>query len=427
MLKRIRRSSKTLTGRLALFFSLVSLVLGGTLYAAFVGALYWSEDRVGERQIMIDRNAAIERFNHGESGVLYIDSLTDAYNDLSLVPENYQEFVQEKDAFVGEIDTVGDDSRMVYIGEYSFRGEVKPIVLLSRIDEVELSNEEVLVVTAGVLIFVLLLLAAFSALLYRLSKGFIQPISTLSDQLTESAGNPTFEFSISEDAAVEYKQLTQQLNKYRHDIQVLLKREQAFARYASHELRTPLTVIKGSNKLLARGTHNDFAKRQLQRIEEASSQMADMVDALLSLVRYERSEHKLEFRSFEHAELTRIIEQNAAQADQKQIRIIENFSAAPSIQATPAIMNMLIGNLIRNAIAASPEGHITVNVSQDSVSVVDSGEGLTDEPNSEGHGLGLMIVDDFCQRYNWTFNISNNSDIGCTAQIHFGHHSNLEP
>ncbi len=419
MIRRIRLSSKSLTGRLALFFILMSVVLGGTLYAAFVGALYWSEDRVGERQVIIDRDEAIKRFIAGETGVLAIDTLTDAYNDLSLIPADYQNIVNDYESFIGEVDTDSEDSRMVYIGEYSHNGEVLPIILLSRIDEIELDPQEVLVITVSAFLFVIFLLAIFSVLLYRLSRGFIQPINTLSEQLTDSAGNPNFEFEISDQAAVEYKLLTKQLNYYRNQIQTLLKREQAFARYASHELRTPLTVIKGSNKLLMRGEQSEFSTRQLCRIDEASSQMADMVDALLSLVRYERSEHQIEHRDFELTELKRIIEQNSAQADQKKVMIVEKFHQAPSVQATPAIMNMILGNLIRNAIAATPNGHVTVSIDSTKIEVIDSGEGLSDSPNSEGHGLGLMIVEDFCQRYNWTFKIFNNADIGCTAQITF--------
>ncbi|GAM66314.1 two-component system sensor protein [Vibrio sp. JCM 19236] len=96
-------NSKTLTSRLALFFTAISVVIGAIIFALVIGVLRWSEDRVGERRISIDRDAAIERFLDGEQGAIQVDKLTVAYNDLSKVPVPYQEFLHDKENFVGEV------------------------------------------------------------------------------------------------------------------------------------------------------------------------------------------------------------------------------------------------------------------------------------------------------------------------------------
>ena len=36
---------------------------------------------------------------------------------------------------------------------------------------------------------------------------------------------------------------------------------------------------------------------------------------------------------------------------------------------------------------------------------------------TDGHGLGLMIVDDLCQRYGWQFKIGTHPEGGCEAVI----------
>jgi signal transduction histidine kinase len=411
-------STKTLTGRLAVFFGLMAVIVSVFTYIVFMSALYLSEDRVGERRILIDRNYAVEQFQSGENGKIRIDGLTMAYNDISFIPDEYRKYIEGKDSFVGE---VGEepDSRMVYVGEYSDEGETYPIILLSEVDRVEFSHNELVYATTFVLTLLSILIFSFGALLYRLSKRLIEPFNLLSEQLESNKLNLNEEFGVSDDAAVEFRQLTDQLNQHRREINSLLKREQAFARYSSHELRTPLTVARGANKLLLRSETTEFQSRQVERIDDAIVQMSEMVDALLGLVRYERDIDDAPLRLFSQQELETIIAKNSLQADEKEVEITLQVQSEPTVQATSALMNMLIGNLLRNAIAATNSGTVTITLSQDSLVIEDQGEGLQEQYNPNGHGLGLLIVDDLCQRFDWDFELFNRSCDGCTAKITF--------
>ena len=418
MILNVLTSTKTLTGRLAVFFGLMAVIVSVFTYIVFMSALYLSEDRVGERRILIDRNYAVEQFQSGEDGKIRIDGLTMAYNDISFIPDEYRKYIEGKDSFVGE---VGEepDSRMVYVGEYSAEGETYPIILLSEVDRVELSHNELVYATTFVLTLLSVLIFSFGALLYRLSKRLIEPFNLLSEQLESNKLNLNEEFGVSDDAAVEFRQLTDQLNQHRREINSLLKREQAFARYSSHELRTPLTVARGANKLLLRSETTEFQSRQVERIDEAIVQMSEMVDALLGLVRYERNSDDAPLRLFSQQELEIIIAKNSLQADEKEVEITLQVQSEPTIQATSALMNMLVGNLLRNAIAATNSGTVTITLSQDSLVIEDQGEGLQEQYNPNGHGLGLLIVDDLCQRFDWDFELFNRSCGGCTAKITF--------
>ncbi|UIJ39808.1 HAMP domain-containing histidine kinase [Vibrio kanaloae] len=418
MILNVLTSTKTLTGRLAVFFGLMAVIVSVFTYIVFMSALYLSEDRVGERRILIDRNYAVGLFQAGESGELRIDDLTIAYNDLSLIPAEYLKYIKGKESFVGE---VGEEpnSRMVYVGEYSDKGQTHPIVLLSEIDRVEFDIYELVYATTFVLTLLSILIFSFGALLYRLSKRLIEPFNSISEQLESNKLNLNEEFSVNDDAAVEFRQLTNQLNQYRREINSLLKREQAFARYSSHELRTPLTVARGANKLLLRSETTKFQSRQIERIDEAIVQMSEMVDALLGLVRYERDIDDTPLRLFSQQELETIIAKNSLQADEKEVEITLQVQSEPTVQATSALMNMLVGNLLRNAIAATNSGTVTITLSQDSLVIEDQGEGLQEQYNPNGHGLGLLIVDDLCQRFDWDFKLFNRSCGGCTAKITF--------
>ncbi|MDG2713895.1 sensor histidine kinase, partial [Vibrio parahaemolyticus] len=109
------QSTQSMTGRLALFFSFVSVVIGIFCFLLITGSLLWSEDRVGERRIMVDKKEAIEHFqSHPEQGSIQLDLLTTAYNDISLVAERYQKYLIGQKHFLDEVED-GEYSRMVYM------------------------------------------------------------------------------------------------------------------------------------------------------------------------------------------------------------------------------------------------------------------------------------------------------------------------
>ncbi|CAH1609106.1 two-component system sensor protein [Vibrio jasicida] len=411
------QSTQSMTGRLALFFSLVSVVIGIFCFLLITGALLWSEDRVGERRIMIDKKEAIEHFqSHPEQGVIKLDFLTTAYNDIQLIPEQFQQYLIGKSRF---LDEVGDEpsSRMIYMSTYTYKGVEHPIILISLIDEIEITSEEFIMVVAMVLSIVAVLIFLFGSLLLRLSQRLIEPVNTLKNQLDQHQGDPSQTFNVPDSSAKEFQALADELNEYRHKINQVIKREQAFARYASHELRTPLTVMKGSSSLLARSANTDFQTRQVNRIQDATQQMSTMVDALLGLVRYERNADDSPVRSITEEELNQIIFQSQAQADEKALSFDVQIDGNPRTRATNAVLTIILGNLIRNGIAATPSGSIHISMDENTISVRDEGEGFSTIPHSDGHGLGLMIVDDLCQRYGWQFKIGTHPEGGCEAMI----------
>ncbi|MCF7372419.1 HAMP domain-containing histidine kinase [Vibrio sp. J2-3(2022)] len=417
MIRRLFNNTQSLTGRLELFFLLVSVVIGLLCFALVSGALLWSEDRVGERRIMIDKKEAIEHFrNHPDSGIIKLDLLTTAYNDINLVPELYQPFIQDKKYFLAEV-ADEPDTRMIYMSTYTQDGEEHPIILISLIDEIEITSNEFMFVLVMVLAVVIGLLLIFGSLLSRLSLRLIEPVSALKTQLDRHQGDTTQKFVVPEGSANEFQTLANQLNEYRHQINQVIKREQAFARYASHELRTPLTVMKGSSSLLARSPSTSFQERQIGRIQDATLQMSTMVDALLGLVRYERNTDDSPIRTISEQELHNIVALSQAQADEKSLEFNVQILGHPQTKATTAVLNITLSNLIRNGIAATSAGTIHITMTDTTLSVRDEGEGFSSVPDAEGHGLGLMIVDDLCRRYGWQFTIDTHPNDGCVATI----------
>lgn len=263
------------------------------------------------------------------------------------------------------------------------------------------------------------LLALFTVILIFLSNSLIAPFNSLAIQFKQDKTHNGNVFTVSKHAALEFTQLTEQLNQYNANLLSLVKREQAFSRYASHELRTPLTVVKGATGLLIRQQNSAFQLKQLKLINEATEQMISMVEALLSLVRYENNREAIPMRQVTRDELQRIIDDNLQLIHGESIHIHLEVTDEPSIKASNAVLNMVVGNLIRNAISASQQGDIVVSMDDASISISDQGRGLSDEPFSQGHGLGLTLVQDLCLRFCWQFTIHSDDTHGTIARVRF--------
>lgn len=417
-------NTRTLTGKLALFFTAMSCAIGIIVFLLFYFALQWSEDRVGERRILIDRDSAVERYIQGETGKIDLDSLTTAYNNLSLLPDEFRTFLKGKDTYLSEVGPLLDpEGYMIYKGYYSDKGVQKDIVVLSLVDEVEFGTEEMLYAGIVAIGFIAGLMFIFGTFLYKVSRRLIEPVNDIANQLIQSSGDTSKVFNIGREAANEFQLLTARLNQYREELSQVLKREQAFARYASHELRTPLTIVKGANSLLSREHLNETQLRQVERIDRAVLEMTTMVDALLSVVKYESNTQAAQGRTVEKAEIERIVEVNAYFAREKKLTVSVCMHGTPAIKASVAVLNMVVGNLFRNACAASSDGSIDIIVSEHSIEVIDDGKGLleqkTEHESTQGHGLGLLIVNDFCQRFDWRFSLKNHPSRGGLATIAF--------
>ncbi len=117
---------------------------------------------------------------------------------------------------------------MIYMSTYTSKGIEHPVILVSLIDEIEITTEEFIMVVAMVLSIVAILVFLFGSLLLRLSQRLIEPVNALKTQLDQHQGDPTQTFSVPESSAKEFQTLADELNEYRRKINQVIKREQAF-------------------------------------------------------------------------------------------------------------------------------------------------------------------------------------------------------
>jgi len=420
MLKSLTKRSpaNTMASKLSLYFAFIAVVVGATLFVLSQSMLYWLEDELNRRTLQQSAGTAIVQFKHGAKSPLIITTSIRAYNRIQDLPKKYRALAQYPVGFLDEIQNNEFNDLFLYRSEYIQEGERFPLLIVLNAEHVELSPTEWRSINLISIIIMLVLFLLFGFAIIKLTRRLITPITQLSQQL--KSNDPNRHFSVPSDSAIEFNELAESLNRYRQQNERLIQQEQAFARYASHELRTPLTVILGATWLLKQKTEPEYQTRQRERIAKAATDMQHTIEALLSLVKQEQAKENVQLRIINRSELEHIIEYVQPLAESKGLSITLQMHCEPKIQPSESVLRMLLTNLLNNAINACDAGVIAIVVDQDCIRITDQGTGLNElEPSPQGHGLGLLIVDALCQRYDWEFNLSPAPETGCIATLKF--------
>lgn len=190
----------------------------------------------------------------------------------------------------------------------------------------------------------------------------------------------------------------------------MLARQERFARDASHELRTPLTVMRGAIELLESGSGgaDERSTRPLQRMRLATDDMHRLIQAFLWLAR--------DRPLVEHDDAVPLVDVAQRCIDELPLvfggggeRIRLELEGNAEVQAPRAIVEIVVRNLVLNALGHSGEGQVLTRVSDELLTVrnqvcdrspMDKGQG--------SFGFGLSIVTSLCERFGWGLDIDSN-------------------
>ncbi len=161
-----------------------------------------------------------------------------------------------------------------------------------------------------------------------------------------------------------------------------------FVGQVSHELRTPLFAISGLTEMLLDGEVDSSERVQhyLRTIHEQSGYLAQLVDDLLDLSRFERGKYilnRVPFRVAPFLQDTITLMQQRAQARSINLRLGE-ISPALIIQADEGRLRQVVINLLNNALRYNdPGGWVRLTVERRGewwiIAVADNGWGIRPE------------------------------------------------
>jgi len=296
----------------------------------------------------------------------------------------------------------------------------------------ELGKQQLIISVVGaVFLFGLLSLA----LGLWLSRKVLKPVTELARRLRDFRKNGKAEPLAPHFADDEVGELALALDEYANRLTAMVERDREFNSDVSHELRTPLAVIASTTELLQGSPDlTDKLRERLKRIERASRQATELIEALLLLSRAER-------RGPTRGETTEVakvasdvIESQRPQMRDKPLTIDLVERGTVSVNAPASVLSVALTNLIGNAIKYTLEGSVRVEVGDNKIEVIDTGPGIKPEDaerlfqrgvrgegaGGSGAGLGLAIVRRLCELYGWDVSMRPRSDAnGAIASIVF--------
>lgn len=223
----------------------------------------------------------------------------------------------------------------------------------------------------------------------------------------------------------EVGQLAAVVDEYSLKLHELVERDKAFNADVSHELRTPLAVISGATELLLGQTDvSPRVRQRLLRIARAARQSTDITTALLHLVRAERGSAGVSRHQDVGPLVTQLADNYRPLLEGRPLALKVDVSEPLSVIAPEAVLSVVIGNLIGNAIRYTPEGEVDVKVGAGRVEITDTGPGIAEDEldkvfdrhyrgrdsDGKGSGLGLSIVKRLCDLYAWDIVFVNRED-----------------
>ncbi|GAB2565027.1 HAMP domain-containing histidine kinase [Dyella jejuensis] len=284
---------------------------------------------------------------------------------------------------------------------------------------------------AAVILFSLLSLAIG----LWLSRKVLKPVSELATRLRDFRKTGRAEPLAPHFADDEVGELAQALDEYSTRLTAMVERDREFNSDVSHELRTPLAVIASTTELLQGSPDlTDKLRERLKRIERASRQATELIEALLLLSRAERRGPTRGETTDVAKVAADVIESQRPQLRDKPVDIELLRGDSVSVNAPASVLSVALTNLIGNAIKYTLEGRVSVQVEHGRIEVIDTGPGIKPEDaerlfqrgvrgegaGGSGAGLGLAIVRRLCELYGWDVSIRPRTDAnGAIACIVF--------
>ncbi len=208
----------------------------------------------------------------------------------------------------------------------------------------------------------------------------------------------------------------------------------------SHDLRAPFNSLKAALGLVLR---KSLSESQMQHVFGLLSRDVEAAaDMLQNLLVWSKAQLEESHVKMENIDLRQLVEENlafaAAQAEEKEIRLVSLISAHIQVRADRERLNFVLRNLLVNAVKFSFEGGVVlvqVRVQEKSVTLAvrDSGKGIpsnfipklfTEERvttpgtrNEKGTGLGLMLCRDFIESQNGSIEVDSEEGRGSVFSV----------
>ncbi|MCH2199912.1 MAG: PAS domain S-box protein [Flavobacteriales bacterium] len=247
------------------------------------------------------------------------------------------------------------------------------------------------------------------------------------------------DISIERQYLMDRWQFTMKLEQEKEAAEEVGRMKSAFLANMSHEIRTPLNGIIGLSNLINHESEEDQIQEYASIQKESSMRLLDTVNSILDMARLEAGKTQAyQERTKLLLNTERIIKPFIFSAEGKGLEFVfdSQVSINDEVMIASGVLNLILNNLIANAIKFTVEGRVHVILREDgpahlSIEVIDTGIGIAEENQErmfqpfeqessgfnrrfEGTGLGLAITKRFVELSNGTIEVKSTKGVGAT-------------
>ena len=295
-------------------------------------------------------------------------------------------------------------------------------ILTYDVEDHEERLHELILITAsaGGLLALLVLLAG-----YLLAGGLASRLERLAARVGQPGDTPLVEPGMER----ELLAIADALDRYRRRQEAALAREQAFAANLSHELRTPLTAIRTDAEMLAvLPDLPEAVARRANRMIGSVDRINALGNSLLLLGREARPALLEEIRL---RPAIAAVWEALTISNSKPVHLRLEVAEGTAVAADPALFDLVLRNLLDNALRYSEEGEIVCSLEGSRLLVTDCGPGFAEDDLAHvfdrfytgprgRHGLGLALVHHVCAASGWQVSAGNAAAGGAQVVVDLG-------
>ena len=422
MQKTTNRIARRISIAFLLYGTLLTLMLGVTFIVAFktieismLDDILYNELKHFKEKV---EGNQIPEFFHFRPTSIYVAPLDEIHN----MPEHVRNLSE------GLHDLTYDDRDYRVLVEHS--GNTRYIV---KFDDTNIHERERYFIRMVWLCSIVILMIAF-VIGWSTAHQIVHPIKQLANQVMAFKNKPGGSLDLSKFCDDEIGVLAHGLQHYHEQLQHLLIREEEFASNVSHELRTPVTSISLAAEVLAMKKNlSPVEKKRIQRIQRGVGEMSELIETFLILaqIKNELTKHRNDCEM--GPIVRRVVEQQSIWLGDKPVEVIIEEKGQLKVPAPAGILSVLTANLVRNAFRYTERGTITVSLSSNQLTVVDTGIGIDahigiriferyvkkNSKDTNSVGLGLAIVKRICEHYGWTVTFDSTKGQGTRFAVLF--------